>query len=75
MAQAFPVDRVAAFFREKRVLAKCATEVAKNSIDGEMLLLADSDVLKNLGVLAAGVPVRVIKNQFKENIIQSLDIR
>lgn len=70
--EAFPVDQVAAFFKEKRVLAKCAAAVEENGIDGEMLLLADNEVLKELGVPAAGV--RVIRNQFMERVAQSLSI-
>ena len=70
VAVAFPVKRVVAFFKEKRLLAKYAAAVEENGIDGEMLLLADGEALKQLGVSAAGV--LLIKGQFKKLVLETL---
>ena len=70
VAVAFPVERVVAFFEKKHVLAKCAAAIEEKDIDGEMLLLADGEALKQLGVSAAGV--KLIKGQFKNLVLETL---
>ena len=70
VAKMFPVEKVASFFRERKLIADCAKAVEENGIDGEMLLLADKEVLEQLGVRAAGV--LMIKNRFQDKVFQSL---
>ena len=67
VAEKFPVDRVVAFFREKKLIARCAAAVEENGIDGEMLLLADKEALEELGVHAAGM--WIIKDQFQDIVL------
>lgn len=64
VAVSFPVEAVVAFFKEKRFLNKCAPAIQKYELDGEMLLLADGEVMEQLGVPAAGV--KLIRSQFRE---------
>ena len=70
VAVAFPVERVIEFFKNKRSLAKYAAAIEEKDIDGEMLLLADSEALKLLGIPATGI--KLINEQFKTLVLGTL---
>ena len=72
VAVLFPVEKVVAFFRENHaILAKYAATIEENSIDGEMLLLADGNVFEQLGITAA--EKRVIKEKFSKLVLEKLE--
>ena len=70
VAVSFPVEKVVAFFREKPNLAKYAAAVEENGIDGEMLLLADGDVFKQLKIPAA--VVKFVKQKFSKLALETV---
>ena len=70
VAVSFPVQKVVAFFKNKRILAKYAAAVEEIGLDGEMLLLCDSEAFRQLGVPAAGV--KLINAQFRKLVLETI---
>ena len=60
-----PVEKVAEFFRQNKVLRERAIEIEKNGIDGEMLLQASEEAIEELGITSIGW--NLIKKKLKES--------
>ena len=70
VAIAFPVEKVSTFFSSIPLLQACVPAILKNKIDGEMLLLAGDDVMKELGVSKAGI--KLVRKQFRAVVLAEL---
>ena len=73
IAVCFPVQKVVAFFNNSRILAKHAATVEEIGLDGEMLLLCDSEAYRQLGIPAAGV--KLINAQFKNLVLETIQMQ
>ena len=70
VAQAFPVEKVATFFSSKPLLKACVPAILENKIDGEMLLLAGDDVMKELGISKGKNPI--VRKYFRALVLAEL---
>lgn len=64
LADRFPVESVVKFLNENRQLKQFASSFELNGIDGELLLNASDEVMRELGV-EKGVHIRMIVTKFK----------
>ena len=72
VAEVFGVKEVVEFFKGSRIplLKQYASIMEIKKIDGELLLLAENDALKELEFSAVGV--RLIKKHFTATVLQRL---
>ena len=70
VAKAFPVEKVATFFISKPLLKACVPAILENKIDGEMLLLAGDDVMKELEISVA--QNKVVRKYFRKLVLDTL---
>ena len=64
IANRYPVECVVKFLSDNRQLKQFAPSFEQNNIDGELLLKASDDVMRELGV-EKGVHIRMIVTKFK----------
>lgn len=73
VAVSFPVEKLVAFFNNSRILAKYAAAVEDIGLDGEMLLLCDSEAYRQLRIPAAGM--KLINTQFRKLVLETIQIK
>ena len=69
IAELYPVDAVFQFLNETKPFQQFAATFKEQSIDGELLLNASDDVMKELGV-TTGVHRLMLRQKFKAKIDQ-----
>ena len=70
VAKTFPVEKVVTFFSSKPLLKACVPAILENKIDGEMLLLAGDDVMKELEISVA--QNKVVRKYFRKLVLDTL---